>query len=306
MKERICSFFSRKAPVLGVVLAAAVLMSGPLAVVCPAESGFGASAAPTVPLSTQAPVAPLPNAPDWVYYVDGFAQGQDVWVAVPSVANGHDLSGTKARVYIMPHRSPEQWTDGARLLDISGGYEIISIQPGEAFDNYLMVWPAAQRLGAYDIVLDFPPAGTFQRETDLVDHGGKTGVPGFAILGAGTVDYLMITPDTGFMSKVCTRIFGVGPYPGALPEGVEYFVATGWNNGTNGTPESGGGDDVNLGPVSADWSISLAQDVARINELNGVYTTGEITGSGNVMAAYPGATSDSVPINTTAPSWVRD
>ncbi len=304
MKERIC-LLSRMAPILGVILAAAVLAFGPLAVECPAE-GFGASTAPTVALSTQAPVAPLPNAPDWVYYVDGFAPGQDVWVAVPSVANGHDLSGSTARVYIMPHRAPESWTNGSRLLDISGGYEMITIQPGKPFDNYLMIWSGPSRVGTYDIILDLEPYGTFQRDTDLVDHGGKTGIPGFAILGAGSVDYLMITPDTGFMGKVCTRIFGVGPYPGALPEGVEFFVATGWNNGANGTPESGGGDDVNLGPVSAEWSTTLAQEVGRINELNGVYSTGEITGDGDVMATYPGATGDSVPINTTAPTWVRD
>lgn len=305
MKERIC-MMNRKTLLPGVVLAAAVLLFGPLAGVCPADSGFGASTTPMVQLSTQAPVAPLPNAPDWVYPVDAFAQGQDVWVAVPSVANGHDHSGTKARIYVMPHRSPEDWTEGARLLDISGGYEVISIRQGKAFDNYLMIWAGVQRLGTYDIVIDFPPAGTFQRETDLVDHGGMTGVPGFSVLGAGSVDYLIITPDTGFMGKVCTRIFGVGPYPGGLPEGVEYFVAYGWNNGPNGTPENGGGDDIALGPVSADWSTTLAQDVGRINELNGVYTTGEHTGTGDVMATYPGATSDSVPINTTAPTWVRD
>jgi hypothetical protein len=305
MKDRIC-LLSRKAPVLGVMLAAALLAFGPLAVECPAETGFGASITPTVPLSTQEPVAPLPTAPECVYPVDGFALGQDVWVAVPSVANGHDLSGSTARVYIMPHRAPEDWTTGSRLLDISAGYEMITIQPGKPFENYLMIWTNPQRVATYDIVVDFEPYGTFQRATDLVDHGGKTGIPGFAILGAGSVDYLMITPDTGFMGKVCTRIFGVGPYPGGLPEGVEYFVAYGWNNGPNGNPESGGGDDIALGPVSADWSINLAEDVARINELNGVYITGEHTGDGDVMATYPGATSDSVPINTTAPTWVRD
>lgn len=305
MKERII-LLSRKAPVLGVILSVAALLIGPLAVECLAETGFGASITPTVQLSTQAPVAPLPNAPDRVYPVDAFALGQDVWVAVPSVANGHDLSGTKARVYVMPHRASRDWTNGTRLLDASGGYEVISIRKGKAFDNYLMIWAGAPRVGTYDIVIDFPPAGTFQRDTDLLDYGGSTGIPGFSVLGAGSVDYLIITPDTGFMGKVCTRIFGVGPYPGALPEGSEYFVAYGWGNGDNGTPENGGGDDVPHGPVSADWSTTMAQDVGRINELNGVYTTGEHTGSGDVMATYPGATSDSVPINTTAPSWVRD
>jgi len=285
---------------------AVVLLASPLAAGAMAGNGFGTSAATTVPLSTQAPVAPLPGAPDWVYPVDGFALGQDVWVAVPSVANGRDLSGTKGRVYVMPHRAAEDWSNGDRLMDISGGFEVISIAPGKAFDNYLMIWASPSRVGQYDIIVDFPPAGTFQKDTDLVDHGGGTGLPGFSVLGAGSVDYLMITPETGFMDKVCTRIFGVGPYPGGLPEAVEFFVAYGWNNGPNGTPQNGGGDDIALGPVSAEWSTTQDVDVARINELNGVYIAGERTGAGHVGADYPGATSDSVPINTTAPTWVAD
>jgi hypothetical protein len=314
MKERNCSSLSRKAPVLGVVLATAVLLLGPLAMVCPAD--FGAATTSTIQLSAQAPVEPAPGAPDQVYPVDGFALGQDVWVAVPSVANGQDLSGTKARVYVVSHRPPEGYVNGIQLNDISGGFEVISIQQGKAFDNYLMIWAGPQQVGTYDIVLDFPPAGTFQPSTDLVDHGGKTGLPGFAVLGAGSVDYLIVTPDTGFMGKVCTRIFGVGPYPGALPEGVEFFVAFGWGNGPNGTPENGGGDDVPHGPVSATWSLSDFVDrnnqpvdiegVGYINPDNGVYVTREETGEGDVNATYPGATSDSIPINTTAPSWVRD
>ena len=305
MKVRNC-LLGRKTLLPGVVLAAAVLLIGPLAVECPAERGFGAVTTPTVQLSTQAPVPPLPNAPDWVYHVDGFALGQEVWVAVPSVANGHDLAGSTARVVIMPHRAPKEWVNGARLLDISGGHEMITIQPGKPFDNYLLVWSNPQRVGAYDIILDFEPYNTFQRGVDLVDHGGASGLPGFSVLGEGSVDYLIISPDTGFSGKVCTRIFGVGPYPGGLPEGVEFFVAYGWNNGPNGTPENGGGDDIDLGAVSATWTVTVSGDVGLINELNGVYATGEVTGSGQVSASYPEATGDSVTVMTTAPTWVRD
>jgi hypothetical protein len=299
-----------------IMFLAVVLLAGPLAAGALAGTGFGTSATPTVQLSSQVPVAAMPGAPDHVYSVDGFALGQDVWVAVPSVANGRVLTGTKARVYVVPHRAPEAWIDGARLMDISGGFEVISINEGQAYENYLMIWASPGRVGQYDIVLDFPPAGVYNSDTDLIDHGGKTGLPGFNVLGAGSVDYLMITPDDGFMGHVCTRIFGVGAHPGGLPEGVEYFVATGWNNGPNGTPQGGGGDDINLGQVSATWSLGQFVDehndpvdtdtVAHVNPDNGVYVTRWATGEGPIYADFPGATQGEELVMTTAPTWVRD
>ena len=62
MKERF-RLLGRKALLAGVVLAAALLVPGPLAVECLADSGFGGMVTPTLPLSSQQPVPPIGYAP---------------------------------------------------------------------------------------------------------------------------------------------------------------------------------------------------------------------------------------------------
>lgn len=252
-----------------------------------------------VQLTTQAPVAPLPGAPDIVYTVDGFERGSDVWVAVPPVVNGDDISGEPVRIYVTRHRQRlADWTKGTALKDLSGGWETAVLQPGEAVDNYVLVWAGGSRLGLYDVVVDREPFGVYIPGIDLLDHRSLIG--GFNLFPGGSVDYLLVSPAAG-----CTRIFGTSSYPGGLFEPTEAFVADGWNNGTNGIPENGGGDDVYIGQVTAAWSTNIAEASGRINSANGLFFAGYLTTTAwaSVTATYSGATDGTAEIMVSPPSW---
>lgn len=250
-----------------------------------------------VQLTTQPPPAPEPGIPDRVYPVDAYDAGSDVWVAIPPVIGGVDVTGSAVRVYILPHRETLAGLEaGTGLKDCSGGYENWVLQPETAGDNRVLAWSGASVLGRYDVVVDFEPFGVYTPGVDLVDHSR---IGGFQVVdGRRAIDYIMITPDPG-----CARIIGTQSYVGGLYEPTEEFVANGWDNGPNGINEYGGGDDVFQGAVNALWSTTVAANVGRIDSSTGLYVAFNVTGEGDVQANFLGRT-DTVYVMTTTPSWV--
>lgn len=113
----------------------------------------------------------------------------------------------------------------------------------------------------------------------------------------GTIDYLLAIPDTGEV-----RIIG-----GGLPEWRQKYKAGGFNNGVNGIPENGGGDDVFMGRLDwqsgVQWTTSVPESVGRIHPTKGVFESGGSTGEGSVTASYAGATPVSEVIRVYPPDW---
>ena len=251
-----------------------------------------------VQLTTQHPVIPEPGIPERVYPVDAYNQGSDIWLAIPPVVAGTDLAGTAARVYITPHRSAlPGWTDGAGLKDCSGGFETVMLQAGTSADNYVLGWSGASVLGRYDVIVDFEPFGVYNPGLDMLDHGR---IGGFQVLDSRDIDYVMISPERG-----CARIIGNQSYIGGLYEPTEEFVLNSWNNGDNGIPEQGGGDDVFEGVLSASWTTTVPADVGRIDPNTGLYVAARETGEGDVSATAFGGWTDTTYVMSTTPSWVR-
>jgi hypothetical protein len=111
----------------------------------------------------------------------------------------------------------------------------------------------------------------------------------------GTIDYLLARPDTGEV-----RISG-----GGLHEWKQKFRAGGFNNGPNGIPENGGGDDIFLGVLlsGVTWSTVVPPEVGNIGSSNGWFFSGQQTGEGDVTASYPGATPVTVFVRVYPPDW---
>jgi len=250
-----------------------------------------------VQLTTQQPTAPAPGVPDRAYPVDAYDLGSDIWIAIPPVVGGADVTGSTVRLYVLPHRqSLAGLCAGTGLEDCSGGYETWVLQPETAGDNRVLVWSGASVQGRYDVVVDFEPFGVYTPGVDLVDHSR---IGGFQVLdGSRAIDYIIITPDPG-----CARIIGTQSYVGGLYEPTEEFVANGWDNGPNNINEDGGGDDVFQGTVSALWTTTVGANVGRIDSSTGLYVALNVTGEGDVQANYLGRT-DTVYVMTTTPTWV--
>ncbi len=103
-------------------------------------------------------------------YKDHFGANEEVWVAVNPLTGGHDYSFQNARLYVVYDKTAAGWVDGTALSDVSGGYEIVTIQPGCANVNYTRVWSSpAVRDAGYDVVVDFAPFGVYNRGQDIVD-----------------------------------------------------------------------------------------------------------------------------------------
>ena len=250
-----------------------------------------------VQLTTQQPSSPAPGIPERVYPVDAYNQGSDIWLAIPPEVAGKDIAGTAVRVYVTPHRaSLDGWQDGTGLKDFSGGFETVMLQSGTSVDNYVLAWGGASTIGRFDVIVDLEPFGVYNAGIDLLDYAD---IGGFQVLDGRAVNYLLISPDRG-----CARIIGNQSYVGGLYEPTEAFIANGWDNGVNGIPEAGGGDDVFQGAVSAQWSTTLAGTAGRIDSSTGLFVAGSITGEGDVTAVRLGATSDTAYVMTSAPSWV--
>jgi hypothetical protein len=103
-------------------------------------------------------------------YKDHFGASEEVWMAVNPNTGGHDYSNQNARLYVVYHRTEANWWDGLALVDVSGGYETTTVQPGCANFNYTRIWinPTVRDAG-YDVVVDFAPFGVYDRGYDIVD-----------------------------------------------------------------------------------------------------------------------------------------
>jgi len=113
------------------------------------------------------------------YYKDYFAEDEQVWVAVNPVAGGTNYSGQNARLYVVNHKTQTEWGNNNTLNDVSGGYETTVIQPGCANVNYTKVWDmAAIRDDGYDVIVDFPPFGSYDVGIDIID---KLDAKGFVV-----------------------------------------------------------------------------------------------------------------------------
>jgi hypothetical protein len=258
-------------------------------------------------LTTQQPFSPAPGLPERVYPVDAYFPGNDVWVAIPPVIAGTDLSGTAVRVYVTPHRAGlDGWTDGAGLKDCSGGFETTMLQSGTSADNYVLAWGGASVLGRYDVIVDLQPFGVYNAGRDIIDHAR---IGGFQVLDGRAVDYAMISPARG-----CARIIGNQSYVGGLYEPTEEFLLQTWDNGLNGIPEEGLGDDIFQGTIAATWELLNFVDhngnpidvdlVGRMAPNTGVYVARNATGEGDVHATAFGGYDETAFVMSSAPSWV--
>jgi hypothetical protein len=99
------------------------------------------------------------------------------------------------------------------------------------------------------------------------------------------IDYIKIDPLRGNNRRPgsgCARIYGGGDQ-----QWTEQFWAWGWNNGPNGIPQDGGGDDIKVRIVPAVWSTDVPLNIGRIFQ-NGLFraSTDDDCGEGYVLAEY--------------------
>lgn len=130
------------------------------------------------PLACQAPpISPgtgMLAEPHPPVYKDYFAPIEDVWAAVN--LPGLNYTDKTARLYVIPGSPGKELADKALLNDVSGGYEEVIIQPGCGNILYTRLWhkPVIREQG-YDVVLDFPPFGIYNRGRDILDTGDAGG-----------------------------------------------------------------------------------------------------------------------------------
>ncbi len=114
-------------------------------------------------------------------YKDYFAPLEEVWTALPAYNLGGKFK--EARLYVIDHRQGMP-VDNARLKDVSGGYETVTFQYGASEFFYTRVWnkPAAptgktdrENEKQYDIVVDLPPFGRYNKDLDIIDAGKRGG-----------------------------------------------------------------------------------------------------------------------------------
>ena len=118
-------------------------------------------------------------------YKDHFGADEEIWAAVNPKTCCHDREYKKARLYVVDHKSPDQWQDNTRLKDVTTrGYKMVTIQPGTAKNNYTRVWEEGKprvRDEGYDVVVDFPPFGYYNKGRDILDCGGCGDAAGFYV-----------------------------------------------------------------------------------------------------------------------------
>jgi hypothetical protein len=234
--------------------------------------------------------------------VDHFRIDDDVWVTVPP-----DMAGEEAWLHVLATQEGKRLADGALLADVSGVIERVIIDE-DAGNNQFLIWKGPLVEGEYQVVVDFAPLGSYERGQDLLDGMSATGV-GFRV-AYPLIDYLRIEPHAGnnVVEGGCTRVRGTG-----LPQFLESFKAYAWNNGPNGTPEDGGGDDVNIGQVVPTWSTDVDPWIGTINEY-GWFESGidYRCGEGLVFAEYEYfkigegtvVMSDTATIAKIPPAWI--
>jgi hypothetical protein len=104
-------------------------------------------------------------------YKDVFSPAEEVWVAVNPYTGGGNYVGQTARLYVVNHLVEADWIDGKPLTDVSSdSYQVATIQPGCANVNYTKVWSGPTiREDGYDVIVDFPPFGVYNKGQDIID-----------------------------------------------------------------------------------------------------------------------------------------
>jgi len=104
--------------------------------------------------------------PSTPIYRDSFSPREAVWVAInPDI---FDSQKKDARLYVVQH------TGGIWDVDLTdetdNGYEEIKIPQNSSGTIYIPVWenPSVREEG-YDLVVDFPPLGEYNKGKDIVD-----------------------------------------------------------------------------------------------------------------------------------------
>ncbi len=112
-----------------------------------------------------------------------FRSDEQIQVALDPVEHAGRV-GSSADLYMVRHRTPEQWLADPELVDGSDGPESHEVQPGGRSDNLWLATAASLRVeglvDAWDLVLDFGQDGRLD-PGDLIDGFG-TG-PAFSVAG---------------------------------------------------------------------------------------------------------------------------
>ncbi|AYB33745.1 alpha/beta hydrolase family protein [Chryseolinea soli] len=120
------------------------------------------------------------GVPEEVKYTNNFPKGTDVWAALDPAGLMPGAIGKKVKFYVIPHKSPGEWSMSSSLVSVpgSGSPEIIT-SPSCVNSNATLVWSNPQQAGKYDLVVDFgnndpDPAhfvadGSFDPPADMID-----------------------------------------------------------------------------------------------------------------------------------------
>ncbi|MCA8959563.1 MAG: hypothetical protein KDC38_03575 [Planctomycetes bacterium] len=98
-----------------------------------------------------------------------------------------ERAGLPYRAYVVAHRTPAQWAADNTLVDVSGGFELGTVNGSSIQTNITDVWTSGLDSGTgvvgvgYDLVLDFGLDGTLD-PGDMID-GLAYGEAGFYIIG---------------------------------------------------------------------------------------------------------------------------
>lgn len=125
-------------------------------------------------MTCQAPSPPPPAAPN-PKYKDTFSPSEAVWVAINPIVQGQNYAGKNAKIYVINQLPKSSYAHGMTLTDVTGGPKTTVIQPGCANVNYNLIW-ANPVAGKYDVVIDFPPFGVYDKGTDIVDMMDPVGL----------------------------------------------------------------------------------------------------------------------------------
>lgn len=117
-------------------------------------------------------------------YKDYFTPKEEVWVAINPINPGINRGYKNVRLYVVEHK--DEWEDNTPLKDeddVSGGYEEVILQPGCANVIYTRAWSCriprkeqeSEKDAYYDVVLDFPPLGIYNKDGDILDWRKKNG-----------------------------------------------------------------------------------------------------------------------------------
>ncbi len=98
---------------------------------------------------------------------DSFSPREAVWVAIDANIFRSEKDG--ARIYVIQHKD-DNLSDGNKLEEVKVFYKGINLPPGSEGLIYIQVWKCPEvREEGYDVAVDLPPLGIYNKGTDIVD-----------------------------------------------------------------------------------------------------------------------------------------